>query len=231
TVRDEDSYQSLLNLGIKSSLLHLTADPSVILKVSPWEGQKILSLEGIPSGKPLLGISVRSIPGRPDLEKKIFEVLAKVVDYLEENYNYQPVFLPFECPEDLGEAKKVMDLMKGNPKIIFRICRPSEMLAVISQMDLLIGMRLHSLIFAAKSKVAFLGISYDPKVKAFAKTFGLPFLEVEPEFNFETIREKIAKIICEKDSIKELLASKMDIIYHLAEENFELLAKLIALEK
>jgi hypothetical protein len=45
----------------------------------------------------------------------------------------------------------------------------------------MIGMRLHALIFAANSGVAFAGISYDPKVDAFLKIFDLPSLNGEPE--------------------------------------------------
>ena len=44
-----------------------------------------------------------------------------------------------------------------------------EYLAIISNFQLLIGMRLHALVFAALNTVPFLGVSYDPKVNRFVK--------------------------------------------------------------
>ena len=51
------------------------------------------------------------------------------------------------------------------------------MLALIGKAELVIGMRLHSLIMAANQCVPAVGIVYDPKVAAFASMAGYPMVE------------------------------------------------------
>jgi polysaccharide pyruvyl transferase WcaK-like protein len=53
------------------------------------------------------------------------------------------------------------------------ITHPQRMLAEVSRCHLLIGMRLHSLIYAASQQVPMLGISYDPKIDQFLNRLGM----------------------------------------------------------
>ena len=46
---------------------------------------------------------------------------------------------------------------------------PQDMLREVHECDVLIGMRLHSLIYAAGQRVPLIGISYDPKIDHFLK--------------------------------------------------------------
>lgn len=227
TVRDEVSLDKLKEMGIRKPVA-LTADPSLILTLpGAVEGRRALSLEGIPTGKPLLGVSVRSIPHRPDLEDKLFPVLAEALDNLAKDFNFQPVFILFQYPEDMREASKVIALMKESSSVIFRICRPHEILALISQFDLLIGMRLHSLIFAAMNAVQMLGISYDPKVEAFMKSVEQPCLDVNRELGAEALRRKLSEVIADKEKIKNVLTNKKQILQQKAQFNFELLEEIV----
>ena len=49
----------------------------------------------------------------------------------------------------------------------------------MSRLDLLVGMRLHSLILALKSGVPVVGLSYDPKVRSVLREFNQPMIDFE----------------------------------------------------
>jgi polysaccharide pyruvyl transferase CsaB len=222
TLRDKESFNRIKELGVKNQKIHVTADPTAILDPpSPEEGKKILNLEGITrTDRPLLGIAVRSVPKKK--ETNIYETLASGIDWLSKTYNYSPVFILFQSAEDMNETSKVIGFMKENSNIIFRICRPREMLSLISQFDLLIGMRLHSLIFAAMNKVPMLGISYDPKVEAFMKEIEQPYLKIDGNLDFQSLKEALEKILRNKEKIKIDLEAKRKRIRDQANLNFEL---------
>ena len=226
TMRDEKAFIDLCRAGIKKPPAYITADPSFLLEVShPAEGLKVLSLEGIPLDRPLVGVSVRTFRRRPQLEKVILRELAEALDFLSQKYSYRPVFLLLHCPEDMAEASKVIARMREDSNIVFRICRPDEMLALISRLDLLIGMRLHSLIFAALNSVPMLGLSYDPKVEAFMNIINQPCLKADEGLKVGTIESALEDIIRRKAAIKDLLNREKKMLAESAAANFDLFLK------
>jgi len=48
----------------------------------------------------------------------------------------------------------------------------SELLSLVGNVDFLIGVRLHALIFASVMHVPFVGLSYDPKIDRFMESMG-----------------------------------------------------------
>jgi polysaccharide pyruvyl transferase CsaB len=221
TLRDRDSYEKIRKLGVRRPKIFLTGDPSAILKIPRTrEGRRILSLEAIRSKNAMLGVAVRSVP-RKD-EEQLYQSLAEAIDWLSRSYSFTPVFVLFQCPEDMGETSRVINYMQGKSNVIYRMCRPKEMLSLISQFDLLIGMRLHSLIFAAMSSVPMLGISYDPKVEAFMKSIDEPCLKVGEDVNLHNLKMSLQKILTHKAGIKAGLDVKARKLHDQAALNFRL---------
>lgn len=221
TLRDEDSRTSLVKMGVRRPPIYVTADPALLLKVpEASEGERIMGLEGIPSGRPLVGVSIRNIARRPEMEEMQFRRLAENLDYLVEKHGLTPVFLLFRSPEDMTKASKVMGMMKHKSQVVFKNCRLNEMFSLFPKFKLLIGMRLHSLIFAALCRVPMLGISYDPKVRAFMKTIGQPCINIDERP--ERIKELLDEIVKSKDAVKRELDAKNKMLYDSANLNFDL---------
>ena len=66
-------------------------------------------------------------------------------------------------------------------------------MSLIGNLDLLIGIRLHALIFAALMHVPFIGISYDPKITSFLHMIGQ-----EPIGTMTHLREEALYQWCHK---------------------------------
>lgn len=221
TVRDKDSFDEIRKLGVNKPKVYLCGDPSAILKIPKAEiGKSILSLEGIKRGRPLAGIAVRSVPKKS--EEKLYKALAEAVDWLAKTCNFSPVFLLFQSPGDMGETSRVINNMQEKTNVIFRICRPDEMLSLICNLDLLIGMRLHSLIFAAMNSVPMLGISYDPKVEAFMKSIEQPYLKAGENINSQNIISSLEKILAAKTETRSFLDKNLKELKDQAALNFKL---------
>jgi len=180
TVRDEKSLKALTDIGAKPRKLSLTADLSFLMGPPVRENSKnILDYAGIMRRKPRqIGVSLRLPVNARDTEAK-YTAIASFCDYLIEKKNSQIIFLIFNRPGDLDATAKVMGRMKNPANVLLKRCSPAEMLDVISGMDAVIGMRLHSLIFSAMAKVPGFGLSYDPKVESFQRQTGQRWIDLE----------------------------------------------------
>jgi polysaccharide pyruvyl transferase CsaB len=173
SVRDQDSMTLLQKIGITAKPIILAADPVFSLSKSDSEpAEKMLESRGIDPGKPIVCFNVR--PWR--WSEKINKVLAEVADFIAREMKAQVLLIALN-PEDVQVTHELSELIQSGTAVITGRYRPEEVMSVISHVDLLVGIRLHSLIFAAQAGVPFLGISYDPKVKSLLKMFDMPVIE------------------------------------------------------
>ncbi len=171
TVRDDGSLEELKNMGIEEKRIVVTADAVFSLPpTDAQEGKQILAKYG-KGEKPLIGLALRPWQG----QEKFIPIFAKAAVSIAERYDADLVFLPFQFAVDRAVADKVLDLLgrwKERAVVLDRSFSPGEYLSIISNLDLVIGMRLHALVFAALNKVPFLAVSYDPKVDRFVNSVG-----------------------------------------------------------
>jgi len=120
---------------------------------------------------PLVGVSVRFWRGdRSDLDRTAAALAA-----LAQKRAVRLRFLPFHEGADEDASRYVIERL-GAAASMAEIAptheAPQEMLREIDRCDLLVGMRLHSLIYAANREVPLLGLSYDPKIDQFLHRLG-----------------------------------------------------------
>ncbi|MGR6837139.1 polysaccharide pyruvyl transferase CsaB [Syntrophomonas erecta] len=174
TLRDDDSLQLLQRIGVTRPPTLVTADPVFTLQPGEQDEhtmKKLLEQVGIHSSS-LVGVSVRQWTPLEGYQTRLASLLDRLV-----RTGLQVVFIPMEYPADIAESVKVSHLMQEKSLVLDRQFSSQEHLALISHLHLMIGMRLHSLIFAASQQIPFLGISYDPKIDAFLKLFNLKPLD------------------------------------------------------
>lgn len=170
TVRDEESKSELVRLGIPEEQVHVTADAVLSLDtVSRFKGMDILKKAGLDLEKPVIGVSVRHWED----DKLCLQELGKALHRIGEDQGAQVVLLPLQNSVDIPVCDDlsfyIPDIPQSKVVLLHDKYTTEEFLSIIANFKLLVGMRLHALVFAAVMQVPFLAISYDPKVDAFVK--------------------------------------------------------------
>ncbi len=190
TLRDADSLEELRALGITRPDLTVTADPAFTLQpVAEAAARRRLRALGIPEGQPLVGISVRRSAGM----NRAAPAFAGLCDRLSRELGYGVVLLVMQEPGDRQVSQEIQSRMQEPSYLLSTPNEPETMLGVIGCMELIVSMRLHTIVFAAKERVPAVGCVYDPKVEAFLRMLDMPDCgrpeELTADQAMETIRE------------------------------------------
>jgi len=217
TVRDEPSAQLLSQLGVTALPVEVTADPALLLQpCPPQRTDELLREFGLSESAGLIGIALRSWAGFD-----VVRPVAALIRHLHQPQAGRVLLIPFQPEEDLNLAWRVASEAAAPVTILDQALAPRELLGIISQLDLLVSMRLHGLIFAASAQVPAIALSYDPKVEAFASRADQPMIaltELTPE-----------RLIRQTDSLQqaEKLEEKARQLSSAAGRNFAVLDTLL----
>ncbi|QST02733.1 polysaccharide pyruvyl transferase CsaB (plasmid) [Pontibacillus sp. ALD_SL1] len=159
SVRDETSLKLYRSLGVTRPI-RLTEDPVLHLKLTEPHPYPKLHFD---HPRPLIGISVRSWVNDAMLIKEMKEACLHWIDR-----GFNIVFIPFHHPHDVHISNGIAsELPAGCVHVIEGELPVLSILTLVGDVDVLVGMRLHSLIFAANQSTPYVGVSYDPKIDAF----------------------------------------------------------------
>ncbi|QZY55777.1 polysaccharide pyruvyl transferase CsaB [Crassaminicella profunda] len=207
-VRDEGSKELLEHIGINRPPTYVTTDPVIGLKKASLElGSKILKKEGINQlrEKPLIGFAIRGWREQDDFIDKICSTADKLV----ENFHMDVAFIPFHFKEDMKIMNEIEKRMKHQAIFIRNRYEIDEMLGLVGNLDLLVGVRLHSLIFAAIMNTPIIAISYDPKIDSFMKSLQLDSLCSKEDLNEVDLILEIEKVQKNNENYKQMLEEKV----------------------
>lgn len=118
-----------------------------------------------------VSVSVRDWPSEVDFKAKVAAALDSIAAR-----GLRIMFIPMHGEHDVKASKDVADLMSNVSTIAPGDLSIEEKIAVIGGSKLLIGQRLHSLIFAAIEHIPFIALSYDPKIDAFSEIVAQPVI-------------------------------------------------------
>lgn len=225
TVRDDESREELLDLKISKPPVHVTADP--VLALMPMDkatGRILLAQAGVKRGcRPCIGVSVREWQNWIHYKK----VLAEAVDKIAQVCEAQIVYIPMQWPEDVAAAKEIVRRSQQPAFLLNEPYTTNELLAMMGQMDLLIGIRLHALIFAAVMNVPVVGVSYDPKIERFLHSLGQAAAGTLKDVSVDKLVSEVTNSLANHEQIKKSLAQRMQILRNDAFHNAELAVELI----
>lgn len=225
-VRDEKSRLLLLELGVPADLIHVTADPVIrVKKADPAQGLELLKQEGCPRepGKLTIGWAVKS--RRPD--PVFYEEIRKCIQWLKEEYGADSVLIPFFHSEDLSVCEAIASGLDGQAGCLRQKYLSEEMLSIIGSMDILVGVRLHSLIYAAVMGVPMLGISYDPKIDSFLASIDRPTLSDVEDFTLEQFQAAFRDTLAHREEIRAETAQHLASLIAKLDRNEELIREIM----
>ncbi len=162
-VRDQESKTLLTELGVDGRRIHVTADPAFLAPDQPG----MLDLP-----RPVLGVALRNWSIAINAEAWELQVTEALDIFLDRHPEGSVVFLPFQLSrgeenDDEAIANRVRARMRH--QIRATVSRHSgeaaSLAGVISQCDVVLGMRYHSVLFAIRTHVPVVALVYDPKVR------------------------------------------------------------------
>jgi polysaccharide pyruvyl transferase CsaB len=224
TVRDERS-RTLLSSLVPATAVERTADPVFLLEPAT---DVDLRIEGLgPESDPLAIVSVRRWPNG----EATASAVAAAVDRLAERHGVRTAFLPLGGAADAEASTAVIRRCTSAPTLL-PSCDLPHAAQIIARAKIVIGMRLHALILAARFGVPFLAVPYDPKVISLCDDLAYPLPPLWEAGNrstpdLEAIRALVDRAWTERDALAAHLRDATVRMQALAAKNFETLGELL----
>lgn len=226
TVREENSKTDLIQMGIRPERLFVTADP-VIDMTCPGKdiGETILKEAGLDLESPSKRIAF-ALRSKDFRDSKSYDALCSVVNTLLDQ-QCAVILLPFHFTEDLEVIQRLEAEFGGRIHTLVDRHSIQEILSVIHAMDLLVGVRLHALIFSAVAGTPLIALSYDPKIDYFMKAIGQSTFGSVKDFKPEQLTRGILDKLDNTEADRATLISAVEDLKSRLDINERELVKLL----
>ena len=217
TLRDEDSKNELLKLLPQLTNAQVTADPVFTANTENDEAvNNALERAGIDADKKFFVVSVRDWD---DMDADVDEKIAQFGDYVYEKHGIMPFIIPLQSRFDKGISEDIEVLTTVPHGVTRKGYNPELLMGIIGRAEFVVGMRLHSLIYAAKMGVPVIALDYDPKVKAVMKSIGLDYSLKVDNVSKNKLCKYADEIIANRETLCKTLKEKSITFRELAKHN------------
>lgn len=221
-LRDPRSRRLMEEIGITRPI-EVTTDATFCLdSVNEVRVKEIFESEGIPTDKSLIGISVRPW----NVGKDFVYTMAKFGDYVA-NRGLGIVFIPMQASKDEDISKEIIKHMEKQAYILKNGYTTEEILGIIGKLDILVGMRLHALIFAAIKEIPMIGLEYDPKVQSFLKMVDQKNAGKVAELDFLNLCIEFDNLLKERHDVSQKLHCIVKNLKETSQINSDILGKML----
>ncbi|HEY8420818.1 MAG TPA: polysaccharide pyruvyl transferase CsaB [Thermoclostridium sp.] len=219
TLRDSNAYHELMSLDVTKPVIKITADPALTLTSCDLSaGLDILRKEGIPTDRKIVALCLR----KWKKVKNAVQILASLADRIVTDFNATPLFIAMQHPNDLRFSEKVLQNMKQKGYILSERYSVDETISVIGNTSLVIGMRLHSLIYAANMNIPMVGLAYEQKVGFFMQSINQPYVDWNENFNMDDLLKKLQEVCDNSDKIRTELENCKPMLQKMVTDAVEL---------
>lgn len=228
-VRDENSKKELESMGVTKAV-EVTTDTVFSLNKPDFQvGKDILEQNDVDTKKFTLGISMRAWK---DCTDNIVEEISKMIELLSDK-DMNIVLLPFHFPHDLEISEKIYERVnldkdaKCKLHVLKNLMTEEAFLSVMVNMEIVLSMRLHGLIFAAVCNAYPIGISYDPKVDSLFKEMKREIPMDVKDIDAKKLYDQILSAMENIDELKEKTAETAEFMREKAIKNNKMVKELL----
>jgi coenzyme F420 hydrogenase subunit beta len=240
TLRDHISKEYLVSLKLTRPLVYLTADSAFQDTINVEKGkiesimlaEKIIDHQDeIPNRKPLIGITptgpqwnFRNSPNSQEQQKDYNKIIAKTINYLVDKFDATIVFFPqlYGKNDDIPLINEIISFVdkKDAVRILSNKWDSEIQQAIISQMDIVIGNRYHSVIFALKAEIPTICLAYEHKSVGIMQAAKLEEYIIKiTDLTYELLVDKINQVWNQRQKIRKVLRAQIPEIRKLSLKN------------
>lgn len=207
TLREEYSAEELEKIGVNKPQIYITADSVFGMEYKTEENKQTKRYQLV------------SVRNNKALCENFCRDIAKLCDDMMDNYQISTIFIPFQKKNDTEITENIRKLMKNESEVFDTECEFGELMTLMENAEICIGMRLHSLIYSVISGVACVGLVYDRKVKAFMDYIGLDYYLDAATLEYGELSKKTREVLENKESIREKMKQKAAQLKKLSQKN------------
>ncbi|MGI6031726.1 MAG: polysaccharide pyruvyl transferase CsaB [Eubacteriales bacterium] len=222
TLRDQDSAALLQQMGVTHPRILVTADE--ILTLTPPSDAQCQAVRhdcGL-DGKAFLVVSVRQSRRTP---ADFFPRLAQAISQVCRQQALTPVLIPMHPDVDLTPTQEFAKLLSV-PAVLPQLSSIQDVMCLIRSSQLVVGMRMHALVFAACCQIPFVGLDYDPKVESFVRRFPeMPCYPLE-QLDVKALTTRLEEMLAGQDQLRESIGTELEHCRAEAAQNAQLARQL-----
>ncbi|MFB0525926.1 MAG: polysaccharide pyruvyl transferase family protein, partial [bacterium] len=234
TVRDE---LSKFELGRLNENLYVSIVPDPVFSLDRFalgSGAGIYSPSPASQGQgstskeqPTIGVCLQGLGKDERFKQKVTEICEELVRKIE----LKIIFIPFHKLEDLEISKDIIG-NRTNDYQLFLWQDVEDLFELYNKIDLILGMRLHSIILACLLGKPFMAISlpkthllYDRKVEGFLELLG--YEAIDMAVPAAEIAGKVQEILANRQKFIEQLSPKVGELNESSRKNIEMVQSLL----
>ena len=253
TVRNPGSLQFCYELAPIFPRVHLTTYPCLsLVKKSISDAPTILHNHNIPRNRPLFGIVPRIVFNRRfgylplrlrvrfdllgesfrEQNDKLRQILADVADYAVKELGCQVIFFPMDTNPNTSDNTFVHEIVKTmnhgrRARVVEGNYETEEILSLFKQMELVLSMRLHALIFASYQHVPVIAISSSDKFERYMDIIGQSkYCISQKDLHEGDLKDLVKAALSKRDFITETIRAKMNALQGRSSLNYKLFFRL-----